>query len=150
MNKIELASVSKYNTKGKLFIHSYSRIQMGGSIASEPFIWLESSSTPVQEIAKNLIVALKSTKENVPRPTDWEKSANDFLKAAGLKKNKDLYNDALNVGVVRKDGVITFTPMINMGSKGFENVPNAEFKIPDDASMEKIGETLELAFRKCE
>lgn len=149
MTKIGHASVYKFKKTGKIFIHSLSQIQMGASIGTEPYIWLNKEASQ-DEVIGGLIVALSQTKKGLPNPKDWSSFTKDFIAAIGLKKESDLYKGSVNVGVVHKDGIISFTPMINNGSKGFVNVPQARIQLPDTASIEELSTALETAFNKCE
>jgi len=149
MSKIGNASVYKFVKTGKIFIHSLSQIQMGVSIGTEPYIWLDKNASQ-EDIVSGLIVAMSQTKSGLPNPTDWASFSKEFIKAIGLTKQSDLYKGSILVGVVHKDGVISFRPMTNNGSKGFVNVPQSEIQLPDTASIEELGTALEAAFNKCE
>lgn len=148
MSKIGMASIYKFKN-GKVLIHSESQLKMGAGAASEPFIWLESSVSN-EEIVGAVIIAMSQSKTGVPNPTDWSAFSQEFLQKTGLKKQSDLYKGSLNVTALHKDGVISFTPMINNGSKGFVNVPNAKITVPDDESMNALAVALEVAFSKSE
>lgn len=143
------ASISRFNKIGKYFIHSFSKIKMGGSIATEPYIWLD-VSTPLGEVVKQLLYALTFSKSGLPNPTNWEASSKDFLKSAGLKKSRDLFENVISVGVIRKQNTIIFTPLINMGNKGFVNVPNGKIEISEDKELHEIALALEEALNKSE
>ncbi len=143
------ASIYRFKKTGKIFIHSESQLQMGVGVASEPYIWLD-VNTSHEEVINALIVAMSQSKKGLPNPKDWASFTKDFINAIGLKKESDLYKGSINVGVMHKDGIVSFTPMINNGSKGFVNVPQAEIQLPDTASIEELGSALEAAFNKCE
>ena len=143
------ASIYKFTKKDKILVHSDSQLQMGAGVASEPFIWLPGNAS-LNNVVEAMIVAISQSKKGLPNPKDWSEVLREFLSASGLKKESELYKDAKLVSVYHKDGFISFTPTVNMGKKGFQNVPNAGIKIARDATPEKIGETLALAFDKCE
>lgn len=143
------ASIYRFRKTGKIFIHSESQLQMGVGVASEPYIWLD-VNTHQEEVINALIVAMSQSKKGLPNPKDWSSFTKNFISSIGLKRESDLYKDSMNVGVMHKEGFISFTPMINNGNKGFVNVPHTEIKLPDTASIEELSTALETAFSKCE
>lgn len=151
LNKMEIgqASIIKFNKKGKILIHSLSRTDLG-SVATEPFIWLEITA-PVEEITKQTLQALNSSKSGLKAPKDWDMQLKDFLKKIGLTKEDELYDGVIYVEALKKDQMITFTPMINMGKrKGVVNVPKLQFKIEANKSTDEISVALQNALDKSE
>jgi hypothetical protein len=149
MTTIERVALYKLKKKGKYLIHAISRVQMGAGIASEPFVWVD-ELTPLHEIVKEINYALKQTKTGLPNPTDWKEFENFFLKNIGLKKQSDLYKDSIHVIIVKRDGVIFFTPTKNQGSRGFINVSKENIEISENADIEEVSKALEEALYKCE
>jgi hypothetical protein len=148
-NQIAQASVIKFNKKGKILIYSVSRTDFV-SIATEPFIWLD-ITIPKEELAKQIIRALDSSKSGLKSPKDWKKHLAIFLKNLGLSNEDELYDDSISVGVLRKKGSIIFTPMKNMGKKkGTVNVPNVEFEIGADKNIVDIADAFQKALDKSE
>lgn len=149
MESIQQSSIYKLKKRNEFLIHGLSKLQMGASIASEPFIWLD-GNTPYDKIVEALIYALSETKTSLPNPTDWKKSAKDFLGSIGLKKQSDLYKDSIHVSIFKKDGTLFFTPTKNEGSKGFINVSKEKMEVAATASVEEIAIALNEALSKCE
>ena len=149
MELIQRAAIYKLIKKDKFLIHGVSTLQMGGGIASEPFIWLN-GNTVLQEVVTQLLYALNKTKVDLPNPLDWKESAKKFLQKTGLKKQSDLYKDSIHVSIFMKEGIIFFTPMKNLGSKGFVNVSKEKIEIAANAEPENIFKALDEALRKCE
>jgi hypothetical protein len=147
--KIGSASIKKFTNTGNYLICCESRIKMGVSIVTEPIIRLE-ASTPIDEVMNQLLYAMSCSKSDLPNPTDWKTLNKDYLKLIGIKQNSDLYKNVIDVSVFIKDDVITFTPMINNGAKGFVNVPNAQIKISAQSNIKELSNALEAAFNKCE
>jgi hypothetical protein len=148
-SSIGQASLVKFKGRGQILIHSISRTDFV-SIATEPFIWID-IATPFEEITRQVIRALDSSKSGLNAPKDWKKYLTDFLKSLGLKKESELYQDALYVGVLRKEGVITFTPMKNFGMKGGAvNVPDAAIDVSADQPLSEISIALQKAIEKSE
>src|SRR5205814_6844182 len=131
MGTIQRAAVYKLTKKKKFLIHTVSSIQMGAGIATEPFRWLD-GNTPLSEVVEELMNALSNTRIGLANPTNWEETAKEFLKNVGLEKQSDLYKDSLHVSVVKKDGVLFFTPMKNLGSKGFTNVSKEKIEVDEN------------------
>ena len=142
------ASVFKFVKTGKYLIYSNSKVEMGASIATEPFIKLE-ASTPLDEIVRQIQYAMSCSKSNLPNPKDWSSFNKEYLQAIGLKSNSDLYKNTISVGALLKDETIIFTPMINNGAKGFVNVPDGKIEIPASGSIEEISQALQEAFNRC-
>jgi hypothetical protein len=150
MTLIKQAVIYKFNKKKKFLIHSLSKVHMGASIASEPYVWLNDN---VQKdiLVQTLLNALDESKENLPNPENWSFILKDFLNGIGLKKQSDLYNHSISVNVIRKDDVVIFTPMSNNGSKGFVNiVPDKKSQVGVSASFEEMTLALEKALDNCE
>jgi hypothetical protein len=101
------ASIYRFKKTGKIFIHSESQLQMGVGVASEPYIWLD-VNTSHEEVINALIVAMSQSKKGLPNPKDWASFTKDFINAIGLKKESDLYKGSINVGVMHKDGIVSF------------------------------------------
>lgn len=150
MDTIGHASIYKFIKEKKILIHSLSKIKMGASIASEPYIWLDENSSS-NKVVDQLLYALGKTKNDLPNPENWASFSKEFIAAVGLKKQSDLYKQCINVTVVKENGVISFIPMVNKGNKGFENViPPEKVEINADENVEEIRTALEKAFEKCE
>jgi hypothetical protein len=149
METIQQASIYKLIKQNKYLVHSLSRLQMGLSIASEPFVWLNGNNT-LAEVVKQTKQALSCSKMGLPNPTDWKETSKEFLNSIGLKKQSDLYKDSIHVSVLKKNDILIFTPMKNEGSKGFINVSKEKIEVLDKASVEEISKALEEALSKCE
>jgi hypothetical protein len=143
------ASVFKFTKTGKYLIYSNSKLEMGASIATEPFIKLD-ASTPIEEVTKQILYALSCSKTNLPNPKDWATFNKEYLQAIGLKSNKDLHKNTISLGVSRMDNVIVFTPMINNGANGFINVPDGKIELSFDSSDADLTKALKEALDKCE
>ena len=148
MNKQGFASIFKFKKTGKVLIHSSSQMQMGGSIATEPFIWLDEKSS-IEDVVKGLVYAMDQTKAGLPRPVDWASFGKEYVKSLGLKKLSDLYKDTISVEATRINNKITFIPMINTG-RAFQSVSDTIIETETGSSVEELATSLELAFSKCE
>ena len=149
MPQLQQASIFKFTKKNKFLIHSLSKIEMGGSIASAPFIWIVGDDS-LNKVAEQLKYVLSKSETGLPNPLNWGESAKNFLKNIGLKKHSDLYKNTLHVGVLKKGNIIYFTPMKNLGSEGFINVTAPEITINENCIIEEIAHALQGAFDKCE
>lgn len=147
---MERASIYLFTDKNQYLIHSISTLSMGGGIASPPYIWLDVNSTD-EELIQKLIYILNCSKTGLPRPADWNASNKEYLQSIGLKKNKDLYTNSLLVEIFKKDDLIEFSSMVNMGRKGFLfKGPEFNITLPASSSAEELAEALKKAFSKCE
>lgn len=149
MEVIQQALIYKLVKQNKYLVHSLSRLQMGASVASGPFVWLDGSAL-LSEVVEQMKEALNNCNAGLPNPTEWQEQAKEFLKKTGLKKQSDLYKDSVLVKVHEKRGVLIFTPMKNQGSKGYINVSKETIEVSAKASTEKISKALEEALNKCE
>jgi hypothetical protein len=149
MEKSQQASIYKLEKEKKLLIHSISNLIMGASIASEPFIWLKDDS-PKDIIIENIMLALKNNKANVPNPNNWDEISKMFLTKTGMNKQSDVYKDTKLVNILMKNKMLYFTPMKNLGSKGFIIVSKEYLEISVDETADTIYDVLLSAFSKCE
>ncbi|SIS67171.1 hypothetical protein SAMN05421788_101538 [Filimonas lacunae] len=146
---VKQASVYKFTKKGDYLIHSVSRTK-GPSIATPPYIWLKGNVSLV-DVVEQVFVALQSSQNGVPLPTDWEEATKDFLNSAGLEKESAFYKDCIHVSVSLKEGSLTFSPMSNIGRKGFLNiVPYQKVEVPITAGAKEIASALSEALELCE
>jgi hypothetical protein len=143
------ASIKKFTNTGNYLICCESRIKMGASIVTEPIIRLE-ASTPIDEVMNQILYALSCSKSALPNPMDWQTHNKEYFKLVGIKRNSDLYKNVIEVGVFIKDDIITFTPMINNGAKGFVNVPNAQIENSAQSNIKELSTSLQAALGKCE
>jgi len=141
------AIIYKNKKNRNLIIHCISHTN-GLGIATEPIIKLDASS-PIEEIAKQVIYVMSCSKSNLQSPTDWKAHLQEFLKLVGVKKHSDLYKNAISVGALTMNETIKFTPMVNKGSGGFVNVPNGQIVLPAKSSLEEISKALQEAFNRC-
>lgn len=146
---IESASLYKLGKKNKILVHGVSRIDNGPSIASEPFIWLEGNA-PTTTIIEQILFTLNTAKTELPMSSNWKEFSKDFLRKTGLKKQSDLYIDSILIEIFKRDGVLYFTPMRNLGSNGFVNVSKEKIEISEKADTKDLVRALEEALNKCE
>lgn len=143
------ATLYRFNKKNQYLIHSLSTIEMGASIASEPYIWID-ETTGLESIVEKILVALKNNKFGLPNPSSWEASAKEFFKSAGLKSNKELHDNVICVEILQLNDKLFFTPMVNLGArKGFMNVSKEKIEVEINKGMVEIASALELALSKC-
>jgi hypothetical protein len=142
------ASINKNTKTGNLIISCISTTT-GPGITTEPIIRLD-ASTPLEEVAKQVVYVMSCSKSNLPIPKDWTAYNKEYLKLLGVKQNSDLYKNTISIGASIKDNIITFTPMINNGAKGFVNVPNGKIEFPANSSIKEISIALQNAFNRCE
>lgn len=146
---ISSASIYRFIKKKKILIHSDSQTINGPSIASPPYIWLD-EATDQEYIAMQILYALSCAKKDLLVPKDWAAADKEYLAAIGLEKMSEFYKDCQHVGILLKNNSLTFTPMINLGRKGFVNVPKAKIEITNNQSFNEIVDALYNAFNKCE
>lgn len=150
MKKLQQASIFLFKKKGRILIHSLSRVQMGASIATEPYIWLDVAASE-KEVAQAILKALSCSGDGLPTPDNWKLFQQSFLESIGLKKQRDLQAGVVSVGILRRDDKIFFSPMTNLGSKGgFVNAPGEKIQIPVDSSAYEISNALQEALNKSE
>jgi|GEM_PF-958711 len=134
-------------------IHSSSRTIDGLSLASSPYITLDNVAT-IEEVVKNILVALEASKQGVPRPQDWTKFNKDYYNSIGLKSGKELENKNVKYCSIRLDNnTIFFTSSRHADppDRGFLLKPKEEaVSVSIDAGIEQIGNALADAFSKCE
>ncbi len=144
------ADIYFFEKKNKYLIHGLSKIKMGASIASEPFIWID-ANTGIEKVIQQILAVLETNQILLPNPVNWESHSKDFLKKIGLRSIKDLHNNVKNIGILEKDGKIFFTPMKNLGSKlGYVNVDEKVFDVEKNASISEIASVLLNSLAKCE
>jgi hypothetical protein len=144
---MEQASLYKFLKTGKYLIHSVSRVEMGGGIATPPFIHLD-EITSIIEVTKQLIFAMSMSRTNLPTPASWRQFNIEFLEAIDLKKNTELYTNSINVSVLKLGEFMIFRPTINTGSKGFINLKDEEQKIKCNSEIHEISKVLELTMSR--
>jgi hypothetical protein len=120
----------------------------GGGINTEPYIKLEASVSN-DDLFKNLMKVLDSSKMGVSRPKDFDKSLKQYLNAVGLKDHEDLYKNSVCVTVVNRDGTISFFPSRNEGMKGgFAILAKDKIEISEKNDSTEITKALLNAFEK--
>jgi len=120
----------------------------GGGINTEPYIKLEASVSN-DDLFKNLMKVLDSSKMGVSRPKDFDKSLKQYLNAVGLKDHEDLYKNSVCVTVVNRDGTISFFPSRNEGMKGgFAILAKDKIEISEKNDSTEITKALLDAFEK--
>ena len=142
------ASIIKFNTDNRYILYSISTLKQGGGISSEPNIKLEGPATN-ENLFKNLMTALNRSKVGVNENHSSE-SLKVFLKAFGLQKHEDLYNNSICISVVSRDGVISFFPTQNKGiDNGFDILLEAKIDISENKSPEEIVNALMDGLSRC-
>ena len=143
------ANIYHFLKNKKFLVHSISQTAGGPSLADEPYLWLEENNSH-DEMVRQLLRALNSSKKDLPIPKDWTAEDRKYLEDTGLKKMSVFYKDCRHVNATNKNGVIVFTPMINLGRKGFINVPNVKIEVLENMNSSVIVNALNTAFDKCE
>ena len=138
-----------YQLKDKLFIHGKKRTDRTVPILSEPVYQYDSESDAVL-IGKTVRECIESFYEGVPHPSREEfKKVNDpLIQLSGEKNSKAFFTKVKWVGVIEKDGRISFIPTENHGWKeGFKKTehPNIELDY-SIATDEGLGNALLKAF----
>lgn len=144
---IQSASLSRFEKKEQYFIHSYSQVKMGASVAAPPFLWLD-FSTPLVVVTSQLLYVLSCSKSGLPNPEDWKKTENEFLQAAGLQKPKDLYEHARSISVHRKGDTLSILPLLNHGRKGFTGADSGYIEVSINESPLTISLAVQEALDK--
>lgn len=147
---MNLADIIKHSDKKKIIIYPLNVTNNAGSIASEPFVFLDDTVSNV-ELAETLLKVLKKSKLNVERPKDWREFRKNYLKSLKVKTMNELHTNSINVGVIKKNGILELSPTRNMGSrKGFEYSKNMPpIKLSAESTVEEIGEALEEVLSQC-
>lgn len=91
------------------------------------------------------------TKTEQPRPTDWKLVYKLFLKATGLKTEKEQYKGAKNVGISCKGSLLTISISINGEyngqTRGFYG--NGSLELQNDVSDAELGSHIRKAWQLC-
>jgi hypothetical protein len=122
---------------------------MGLRIASTKISSLPISATD-KEIGSQVRRQLTLCEFDLPNPVEPRSVQNNFLKAAGFKNAKESYNQARQVSIDERDGIITITPTINRGRSAFDGIGESVIKIASDCSDEILGNQIRLAWTLCE
>jgi len=148
---MNLANIIKFITKKKYIIYPVNNTIDAGGIASEPYIILD-DTVSFLELAKTVLNALKESKLDVKRPDDWKEFRKQYLKSMQVRTMKELHKDSISLGVLKRDGVIRFSPTKNMGSrKGFQYSKSlSPVELLENSSIEEIAKALEEALLRCE
>lgn len=142
------ASVIKFKGTNEFLLHSTSTMKEGGGINTEPYIKLEASVSN-DDLFKNLMKVLDSSKMGVSRPKDFDKSLKEYLNAVGLKDHEDLYKNSVCVTVVNRDGKISFFPSRNEGMKGgFAILAKDKIEVSEKSNSTEVTNALLDAFEK--
>jgi hypothetical protein len=147
---MENAAIYKFKNEDRCIIHCLSKVKMGASIATEPFIVLK-GSTSLEEIMTHLLVAMSKSQTNLPNPKDWKTFSSEFLKSMGFQNYKDLHKNSLLVNVNKDEGMLIFSPTINLGAKdGFRNLSDKIIKVHADEKIAELANSLQNALNNCE
>lgn len=138
-----------YQLKDQLFLHGKKRTDRTVPILSEP-VYKYDNGTDATVIGKTVRECIESFYKGYPHPSREEfKKVNDpLIKLAGEKSSKSFFTKVRWVGVIEKDGKISFAPTENHGwKKGFKNTehPNIELDYAS-ATDEDLGKALLKAF----
>jgi len=145
------ASIFKLNNG--YVIHSTSETVDGFSIASKPFIRLDTKAT-IDDVVENILLALRASQKGVPTPGDWSKFNQEFIMSLGIKSKTVLNKENVKYCSIGLDNdTIVFTPTRHAVApeKGFLHNPNEEVvSISLEASAESIANALIEALSRCE
>lgn len=142
---IKSANILKFNN-GKVIIYPNKRVKDMGSYASEPFIIKQDLT--YEEIAEELIKALKYSRDSDIAPYDWKEHKKKYLKSIGMKTMTMLHSGSLDLNVFTKEESYNICPSINKGSRqGFQGTKDRVI-IPISSSIEELAEALREAFEK--
>jgi hypothetical protein len=141
--------IEAYQLKDKLFLHGKKRTDRTVPILSEPVYQLN-KDVDVSKIGKTVRDCIESFYEGYPHPSREEfKKVNDpLIKLAGEKSSKAFFTKAKWVGVIEKDGIISFSPTENHGWKdGFKQTKYTNIELDYSmATNEDLGKALLKAF----
>ncbi len=144
------SAVLKKNLKdNKYIIHPNLIVRDSGSYAIPPYITeYDLNST---ELLDKILYALEFSKEGGRPVEDPKIRVKEYLKGMGFKTMKALYENTINLSLYVRDGIITFTPWENKGSKeGFSGFKeDLTVKLPFNSPKEKLVKALELALSRC-
>ncbi len=141
--------IEAYQLKDKLFLHGKKRTDRTVPILSEP-VYEFDQGVDASKIGKTVRKCIESFYENYPHPSREEfKKVNDpLIKLAGEKSSKAFFTKAIWVGVIEKDGKISFSPTENHGWKeGFKQTEYSNIELDyTSATDEDLGKALLTAF----
>lgn len=148
---MNLANIIKLSNKNRYIVYPINNTIDAGGVASEPYVFLDETISYL-ELAKEVLKALDESKLNVECPNDWKEFRKNYLKSMEIKTMKELHKNSISLGVLKRDGILKFSPTKNMGSRqGFQYSKSlSSVELPEDSSIEKIAEALKEALSRCE
>ncbi|OXG05343.1 uncharacterized protein DUF1436 [Flavobacterium araucananum] len=146
---IKSINIYKFTNGNKFILHPLLQIKGFISIASAPYLTEYNLSNT--ELLEKILYTLEFSKEILEKPENWKEFQKEFLKGMGVKTMKALHDGTINLGIYIKDGIITFSPSQNKGSKegfvGFKE--DLKVSLPFDSPKKELEKALELALSRC-
>jgi hypothetical protein len=139
----ESKSASAFRRLGIIYVHSQCRTTEGIWIASDPFLRLEVSASPVA-LGEAVFAALGASQSGVSHPPRECNLFQPMLKLSGTKNWSSFVRNTICVGIASEDAArIEFTPYRNLGPKeGFEPASTEALSLPISSSAVEIGAAL--------
>jgi hypothetical protein len=148
MSEIKSLSLYLFEKEKKILLHGMSITTNGPSIASEPYYWFEAAISK-ENLVENILSALTSLSNKPIKVSDWSEYTMGFLRRIGFEKKSELYKKSKYLGIIESDGILSFLPSENLGSKGFIDISKEKTSIAANSSFESIANTLDIALKKC-
>lgn len=135
------------NRRGERFIvYPTSRTVHGVWIASDPCVAIGVDCSEA-ELGTVVLSALEASKSSVPHPTDWSRTPDPVLDAAGVKTWSEFDTDCISVDVEDPGDRFEFVPRENKGAdEGSEEISEKTSSNEKPSTPELIGAALREAF----
>lgn len=147
-----MSKACAYLLKDRWLIHPTSKTTSGLVIASAPFQAIPADSD-LAVLGIAIRVALATSSDGVPHPTDWKGISSSRLTAAGVKTEATFQRNSKLVAVNRIGAEIVFTPTRNGGSsggdKGFHKIDDRAVVASIGISDESLGQKVHDALADC-
>lgn len=142
---MQSVSVLKFQKRKEFVIYPTSMMVEGGSIPTSPYIFI-SEEIPLINLVSKLLETLDFSKTGIKYISDRKKIKDDFLKSVKVKSMKSLHDDTVHLSVILKNGMLSFHPTKNLGSrKGFHFTKDLK---PNEIRLESSKEDIVDAFKE--
>jgi hypothetical protein len=132
-----------YRRKGKLYIHSESKLAVAAWIATPPYLSLDAREDAAIK-GQAVRQALENSKQGVPKPKDYKELAKPLYKLSGTKTWAEFSGNAVSCDISQDGKIIRVRPSLNRGADyGFEPKKEGVIEL-DSPSDEEIGRALDL------
>ena len=141
--------IKKFLRENRYVLHPNLIVKDSGSYAIAPYVIKYDLST--EELLNEILYVLNFSKEG-SRPLEDSKLRHAaYLKFMGVKSMKELHDNSINLSLYVRDGILTFVPWENKGSKvGFDGFKeDLNVRLSFNSSLPELLSALELAISRC-